>query len=627
MKERTSKLSKKKEKIPIALLVLLFSLSIFVTNFTSILICSYASTVTSYPSEPSSGSGVDAIAVWQHGDIGAQDIWYSIWDNPKSQWWTPSGAQASPITEPTGNDVDPNIAFDRQGSAIAVWSHETDNASLGTDIWYSRWSGNDWTIPTEVASLAGNDSDPAVAYDTNGWAITIWVHNSTYIYYSLWNGTNWIGPAQAIVSDWPLLPFWGSNLPEIAFTSSRARGYTSNKAVAIWTQWIIYPEVPPLLLSRIYYAVWDGTSWSPSPAEEISGQIYNAAKDGKPAVFRNGISSDNLDNAVAVWATDNITRPIYYASWDGRIWGDATGLDPQEAYGYMPAIAFDADNDAVVTFTHNTTNLWHSRYVSGGWQLAAETADSGGDDSRSSIAFLTSNKAVAVWSSNVGAFAPSEIFYSVWNPATDTWTTAASIAPLGLSGSDSNPSVASTSGSPTMPPTAASTETHDVAVIDASPSKTVVGQGYLVSINVTVENQGTTSETFSVTTYANTTTINTIANIALASGSSTTITFTWNTTGIAYGNYTIRAYADPVPGETDTADNTLVNGDVIVTIPGDVNGDRTVDIFDVGIISSHWYPGPPIGPLGYDANSDINSDGAVDIFDVGIASANWGQSW
>ena len=70
-----------------------------------------------------------------------------------------------------------------------------------------------------------------------------------------------------------------------------------------------------------------------------------------------------------------------------------------------------------------------------------------------------------------------------------------------------------------------------------------------------------------------------------------------------------------------------IEGNITVTIPGDVNGDRIVDIFDIGTISAHWYPGPPVGPLGYDANADINNDGAVDIFDVGIASAQWGQTW
>ncbi|MGD8505410.1 MAG: dockerin type I domain-containing protein [Candidatus Bathyarchaeota archaeon] len=74
-------------------------------------------------------------------------------------------------------------------------------------------------------------------------------------------------------------------------------------------------------------------------------------------------------------------------------------------------------------------------------------------------------------------------------------------------------------------------------------------------------------------------------------------------------------------------DRLWIEADIMVTIPGDVNGDRTVDIFDIGTISAHWYPGPPVGPLGYSMNADINGDGSVDIFDIGITSAHWGQTW
>jgi len=98
-------------------------------------------------------------------------------------------------------------------------------------------------------------------------------------------------------------------------------------------------------------------------------------------------------------------------------------------------------------------------------------------------------------------------------------------------------------------------------------------------------------------------------------------------TGVYKGNYTISAYAWPITGETETADNTYTDDTVLVTIPGDVNGDRTVNIIDAAGISAHWYPGPPIGPLGYGSNADINNDGSVDIIDLAIVSANWGQTW
>jgi parallel beta-helix repeat protein len=107
---------------------------------------------------------------------------------------------------------------------------------------------------------------------------------------------------------------------------------------------------------------------------------------------------------------------------------------------------------------------------------------------------------------------------------------------------------------------------HGVAVTQVTPHETVIMQGYPMPINVTVENQGDYTETFNVTTYASTTAIET-QEITLASKSSTTIVFTWNTTGFATGNYTVWAYAEPVAGETYIGDNSYVGGTVQVKAP------------------------------------------------------------
>jgi len=131
---------------------------------------------------------------------------------------------------------------------------------------------------------------------------------------------------------------------------------------------------------------------------------------------------------------------------------------------------------------------------------------------------------------------------------------------------------------------------HDVAVTNVTSSKTVVGQGYSLNINVTVENQGDYTETFNVTVYANTTIIETKTNITLTSGNSTTLTFTWNTTGVAKGNYTITVEATHLPGETDTTDNTLSDGWIIVAMIGDLTGPEGVpegkcDMRDVYVVA------------------------------------------
>jgi hypothetical protein len=112
---------------------------------------------------------------------------------------------------------------------------------------------------------------------------------------------------------------------------------------------------------------------------------------------------------------------------------------------------------------------------------------------------------------------------------------------------------------------------HDVAIIDVSPNQTNVVQGSDVGINVTAENQGQSTESFTVTVYRDATAIQTLPVTDLAAGNDTTLTFTWDTTGIPFDSYVISANASTVEGETDTADNGKTDGTVTI-------GSKSVEI-------------------------------------------------
>jgi hypothetical protein len=160
---------------------------------------------------------------------------------------------------------------------------------------------------------------------------------------------------------------------------------------------------------------------------------------------------------------------------------------------------------------------------------------------------------------------------------------------------------------------------HDIGVQNIVPHKTVVGKGYSVFINITFKNWGESEETFDFTVYANTTNIGT-QHLTLANGNSITVTFTWNTSGFAKGNYTIWAHAWPVQGEIDNTDNTFTDGWVVVTIPGDVNGDHIADISDL-VITVGAIPSAPGWP-NWNPNTDINGDEVCDVSDLVICVGN-----
>jgi hypothetical protein len=174
----------------------------------------------------------------------------------------------------------------------------------------------------------------------------------------------------------------------------------------------------------------------------------------------------------------------------------------------------------------------------------------------------------------------------------------------------------------------------DIGITNLNISKTVVGQGRTMSIKVTIFNYGNSTEHFNLTIYASTTVIHTSENIPLTSRNSTTITFTWNNTGFEKGNYLISATATPLPGEIDTENNTFLSPTAVtITILGDVNGDKTVNVLDLISIANHLghLSGNGHTPYSLDwyicMNTDLNNDGAHNVLDLILCANHLGQHW
>jgi outer membrane protein assembly factor BamB len=165
---------------------------------------------------------------------------------------------------------------------------------------------------------------------------------------------------------------------------------------------------------------------------------------------------------------------------------------------------------------------------------------------------------------------------------------------------------------------------HDVATAYVMPLKTVVGQGYNATVNVTLINQGDYAEAFQVDSYANMTQIGQ-ETTTLTNESYATTSYTWNTVGFARGNYVISSYASPVEGEDDTTDNNFTSHTIVyVGVPGDVDGNHVVNMLDLYKIALAF--GANRDHPRYVTNYDIEDNGIINMLDLYIAATHFGQT-
>jgi len=152
---------------------------------------------------------------------------------------------------------------------------------------------------------------------------------------------------------------------------------------------------------------------------------------------------------------------------------------------------------------------------------------------------------------------------------------------------------------------------HDVAVTSiVAPTTTTLGKN--VSIDVTVANEGNSTETLNVTVYANTTDIGTQHVSDLISGNQTTLTFIWNTEDLNHGNYTLTANATVLasvdnPGGIDEDPSNNEKSTLIELEP----------VHDVAI--------PAIAPYGNESVEQRAHATVGDIVPINITVANEGH--
>ena len=156
-----------------------------------------------------------------------------------------------------------------------------------------------------------------------------------------------------------------------------------------------------------------------------------------------------------------------------------------------------------------------------------------------------------------------------------------------------------------------------VTITNIALPQSTVESGFVLPINVTVQNNGNVSETANVKLFANSTSIFN-GTLSVNSSASGILNCLVNTESLPIGNYTINVSVTAL-GEPNVTPSTMSAGTVGVTYVGDLNGDFKVDCTDFFIFMdyyiSYWntgYANPAV---------DFGHDGKIDSGDALIFTA------
>lgn len=499
------------------------------------------------------------------------------------------------LTNSSGIDSFPSVIQTMDGNIWIVWqSSRTGN----DDIWYSIYNGSSWSNATQLTRSAHDDMTPSAFQSTTGDIWVCWYRQRGDFYelfYNIYNGSTWRLP------DIPLTDSMDDKNPSILESSN-------NTIWVFWTRKATGNRDIYYMTSHDYGGNWSNAE--PLIADPYQDKLSSATQAENGTIW-------------VTWSSDpagDWVDEILYRTYNGTSWSDkeqrtydSACMDwdssiVQAANGTMWIVWAKRENKSPPP----PTDLWYMTLPDGETVWSDPALFNHGENSSEcpSIVQMANGSLLVAFGSDEGGES-WEIYYKVSSAMTF----------------------------------------HDVAITNIAPSNAFPFQGETISINVTAENQGNQNETFEVACYVDSVLLGS-ENVYLTNGTSTTLTFPWDTSTVAFGKYVVKANASAVPGENiiKVFDNTLTYGVVMVRILGDITGpedppgseeyppDGTVDIYDLTFIMNaygktqwdldwdEYRIADLTGPENPPGSGLYPPDGAVDINDLTIVGKNYGKA-
>jgi hypothetical protein len=492
------------------------------------------------------------------------------------------------------------------GTIWVAWQSNRANPTVFiSDIYYRTYRSGVWSLPANLTTPGNNvnKASPSLAQTPDGYLWLFYSANTTgiyKIYYQIRVGSGWIPPVNA---------------------TSGSSGDCSPSAVVgkDGTLWLFWTRGVPCSTgtTSIYYKTLKGGAWSKEsllvPASALNSQPKAfVMNDGRVwVVFTEFEGTKGLQNFSTVY--------------NGTTWSLQSQITSSSVNDNHPAIMQDRNG---------TIWLFWTREVSIGTGLF---------DDQIFSKFSIDNG--VTWSADTQmTFDPVGFNTDNWAPTAaqsgdrTVWLFFSSSLPFG-----GNFDIYYMDSSPIFP-------VHNavVSLITTSPAcpfpllavrsptclypggMVSVGESPLVTLSVTIKNQGDFSETVTVQGAAvngtRTYPAGSTATGTVMPGQFIVLSIVWNTTStMKPGRYGIQATISGVTSESigNIPNNTLLTRNMVHLIPlGDIDQDGSVVFIDASTVAFAFQSTP--GTPRWNPFADMNGSGVVDFLDVSTMAINYG---
>jgi hypothetical protein len=281
---------------------------------------------------------------------------------------------------------EPRVAFDARGDAMTVWSR--NNGANDTVQATFRLAGGTWQAPVNLSLRGQSANEPQVVLDGQGDAIAVWdaYNGVTFNVQAAFRpaGGAWQESAPLSAEEIP-----GADTPQVAVDSK-------GDAIAIWHRGGPFGGAVQTAFRPV-----DGTWQAPAKVSELG--------------FDPQITFDAQGNALAVWEhydgsnyiVQSASKPV------GVEWQTPVNVSEAGETAERPQVAVDDHGNAIAVWHRWTDGLFSTRIVQAAfrpagaeaWQAPVNISEPGATNPQ--IAFDGQGNAIAVWSGNGAAFKPA----------------------------------------------------------------------------------------------------------------------------------------------------------------------------------------------------------------------------